>query len=149
MRWKESRNAELENEIQNEEFRMKNCSYLALFHACPLLRHCACSHLLQCCRFSHRIPEGMLLKGEGLGYFLSRYVKASTSSIKQIVRRAANPKAPLCKGSCPGGAEGLFMKDISGTNCSCAQRKCAGGTFLAKAWSRLRLRGARRVAQSV
>ena len=30
MRWKESRNAELENEIQNEEFRIKNCSYLAM-----------------------------------------------------------------------------------------------------------------------
>jgi len=26
---------------------------------------CACSHLLQHCRFSRRIPEGLLLKGEG------------------------------------------------------------------------------------
>ena len=69
---------------------------------------CACSRLMQYCRFLRRSLEGLLLKGEGLGCFLSRYVKASTSSIKQIVCRAANQKAPLCKGSCPEGAEGLI-----------------------------------------
>ena len=50
-------------------------------------------------------------------------------SVKQIVQKEANQKAPLRKG-----------RD--------ALRKCASGTFLAKAWSRLCLRGARRVARS-